>query len=160
MMTREAEVPSHDIFRLLLGFCSSFWDSGSVGREEQRGDRVCTLQTLLKAATLCQTLPGASHFPFPLLSVEWRTEAPPEESTAVLLSTSVLTELTSFFPSCPLLPTSTPALMSQTWLNAPICSQAHRSVKSSCYFPNYFQNSCHRSLIRTAVVTLSRTNTL
>lgn len=50
----------------------------------------------------------------------------------MLLSTSVLTELTSFFPSSPLLPTSNPALMSQTWLKAPVCSQAHRSVKSSC----------------------------
>lgn len=65
---------------------------------------------------------------------ELRSEAPREESTeaAVLLSTSLLTELTSFFPPSPLLPTSNPALMSQTWLKAPICSQAHRSVKSSC----------------------------
>lgn len=64
MMTRDAEVPSHVIFRLLLEFCSSFWDSGYVGSEEtgaKRGDIVYTHQTLLIPTTLFQRLP----LPFP-----------------------------------------------------------------------------------------------
>lgn len=59
---------------LLLQFCSTCWDSGYVGNEEAeelRGDRVYPSDSpdLLTPATLCQTIPMASHFSFPLLSV-------------------------------------------------------------------------------------------
>lgn len=133
MMTKEAEILSHYIFRTFTGVVQLTLGQWLCGKWRKRGaERRQSLSfRLCSSQPLCQTLPAVSHFPFPLLRVG---EAPQEESTeaAVLLNTSFLTELTSFFPSSPLLPTSNPALMSQTWLKAPVCSQAHRSVKSSC----------------------------
>lgn len=64
---------------LLRESCSSLWDSGYVGSEETeelREETEFTLQPLLTSATLCQIVPVASHFPFPVLSVgvkEWST---------------------------------------------------------------------------------------
>lgn len=66
MMTREAEVPSHDIFRLLLELCSSFWDSGSVGREEAGELREETELYPSDSPHSSHSVPDSSRgFPFP-----------------------------------------------------------------------------------------------
>lgn len=122
---------------LLLELCSSLWDSGYVGseeREELREETEFTLQTLLIPAPL-QTLPVVSHFPFPLLRVgvkDWSTTRRKHRGSSasqhlIFDRTDLIFSFLSPSPhqqSCP--------KMSQTWLKAPVCSQAHRSVKSSC----------------------------
>lgn len=82
MMTRGGEVPSHVIFRAFTAVLQHMlgqWLCGKWGsRGAKRRDRVYPSDSpdLLTPATLCQIIPMASHFSFPLLSVgvkDWST---------------------------------------------------------------------------------------
>lgn len=136
-MTKEAEILSHVIFRTFIGVVQltlGQWLCGKWGkRGAKRGDslpfRLCSSQPL------CQTLPVVSHFPFPLLRVgvkDWSTTRRKHRGSSasqhlIFDRTDLIFSFLSPSPhqqSCP--------KMSQTWLKAPVCSQAHRSVKSSC----------------------------
>lgn len=123
---------------LLLELCSSLWDSGYVGseeREELREETEFTLQTLLIPAPLPNS---SSGFPFPFPTAQggskglWSTTRRKHRGSSasqhlIFDRTDLIFSFLSPSPhqqSCP--------KMSQTWLKAPVCSQAHRSVKSSC----------------------------